>query len=128
MGAVISKNNKPIAFYSWKLNPAQKNYTTTEEKLLTIVKTLKEFKNILLAQKICVYTDHKNITYKAHNFSRVMCWQVLIEEFGPELFHLPGKINVVAYCLSRLKHDNHDVASKHFALGVSDLNEYPLSY
>ena len=27
---VISQNNKPIAFYSRKLNPAQRNYTTTE--------------------------------------------------------------------------------------------------
>ena len=31
LGAVvISQNNKPIAFYSRKLNPAQFNYTTTE--------------------------------------------------------------------------------------------------
>ena len=26
--AIISKDNKPIAFYSRKLNPAQVNYTT----------------------------------------------------------------------------------------------------
>ena len=40
LGAIISQNNKPIAFYSHKLNP---RYTTTERKLLSIVKTLKEF-------------------------------------------------------------------------------------
>ena len=60
LGAVISQNNKPIAFYSRKLNPAQTRYTTTEKELLAIVETLKEFKNILLGQKINVFTDHKN--------------------------------------------------------------------
>ena len=43
LGAVISQNNKPIAFYSRKLNPAQTKYTTTEKELLAIVETLKEF-------------------------------------------------------------------------------------
>ena len=43
LGAVISQNGKPIAFYSRKLNPAQTRYTTTERELLSIVETLKEF-------------------------------------------------------------------------------------
>jgi hypothetical protein len=42
LGAVISQDNKPIAFYSRKLNPAQTRYTTTESRLLSIVETLKD--------------------------------------------------------------------------------------
>ena len=52
LGAVISQDNKPIAFYSRKLNPAQVNYTTTERELLSIVETLKDVRNILLGQQI----------------------------------------------------------------------------
>jgi len=48
LGAVISQDDKPIAFYSRKLSPTQTRYTTTERELLAIVETLKEFKNILL--------------------------------------------------------------------------------
>jgi hypothetical protein len=62
IGAVISQNGKPIAFFSGKLNSAQRNYTTTEKELLSSVVTLKEFRNILLGHQITVYTDHKKLT------------------------------------------------------------------
>jgi hypothetical protein len=55
LGACISQGGKPVAFYSRKLQPAQTCYTTTEHKLLSIVETLKEFRNILLGQKIKVH-------------------------------------------------------------------------
>ena len=67
LGAVISQGDKPIAFYSRILNSAKVNYTTTERELLSIVETLKEFRNILLGQLIKVYTDHKNLTYQTFN-------------------------------------------------------------
>ena len=59
LGTVISQEGKPIAFYSRKMNSAHQNYTTTEKELLSIVETLKEFRNILLGHQIMVYTDHK---------------------------------------------------------------------
>jgi len=72
LGACISQNNQPIAFYSRKLNDAQTRYTTTERELLSIVETLKEFKNILWGQQIIIHTDHENLTYKQLNSEHVL--------------------------------------------------------
>jgi len=99
---VISQRGKPIAFYSRKLKPEQTRYTTTERELLSIVETLKEFRNILLGQKIIVYTDHKNLTCNNFNTERVMRWRLILEEYGPELRYIKGEANVVADALSRL--------------------------
>jgi len=100
LGAVISQNDKPIAFYSRKLNPAQTRYTTTERELLSIVETLKEFRNILLGHQIIVHTDHKNLTYANFNTERVMQWRLTLEEYAPEFNYIKGKHNIVADALS----------------------------
>ena len=46
LGSVISQKGNPIASYSRKLNPAQVHFTIIERELLSIVGTLKEFRNI----------------------------------------------------------------------------------
>ena len=104
LGSVIAQDGKPLAFYSRKLSSAQRNYTTTEQELLSIVETLKEFRNILLGQKITVYTDHKNLVHESElkSSQRVMRWRLLLEEYGPEILYIKGHKNVVADALSRL--------------------------
>ena len=68
LGAGISQDGKPVAFYCRKINPAQTRYTVTELELLSLVKTFKEFRSILLGQQIEVHTDHQNLL-ESNNFT-----------------------------------------------------------
>ena len=90
LGAAISQNGKPLAFYSRKLNSAQKNYTTAEKELLSIIEMLKEFANILLGYKIIVHTDHKNLLYRPLPTQRLQRWRMLIEEYDCTFVHVSG--------------------------------------
>ena len=115
------------------MNSAQQNYTTTEKELLSIMATLKEFRNILLGHHITVYTDHKNLTYKMYNTERLMRWRLIIEEFGPKLKYIKGENNAVADSLSRLEmSDNQDILniSELYGYNNKDLPDtaYPIHY
>jgi hypothetical protein len=111
LGAVIMHDKKPIAFYSRKINTAQKWCTTTERhrELLSAIESCKEYKNILLGYPIIVFTDHKNNTFngfKASNF--ILRWLLFREEYGVTFEYLSGKKNVytVADALSCLDIDS----------------------
>ena len=143
LGAVISQDNCPIAFYSRKLKPEQTRYTTTERELLSIVETLKEFRNILLGHKVIVHTNHKNLTCKNFNTERVMRWRLILEEYGPTLNYIKGEKNIVADALSRLDMvqepledpDNHEQSDNQscqlFAAEEEDVDfpkDFPLTF
>ena len=72
LGAIISQNGKPIAFHSRKLTGAQVRYKSAEKEILRIVETLRQFRTILLAQILIIYTDHKNLTFNFLNTDRVL--------------------------------------------------------
>ena len=94
LGACISQEGKPIIFYSKKSNQAQHNYTTGEKELLLIVEILKEFCNILLGQKLHIYTDHANLISKESQNQWIMQWHLILEEYGLDLIWLKGKKRV----------------------------------
>jgi hypothetical protein len=47
MGAVITQQSRPIAFFSRKLSTTQHKYSVTEIELLARVETLKEYTGML---------------------------------------------------------------------------------
>ncbi len=82
LGAVITQDNRPIAFFSWKLSNTQRKYKVTKIELLAIVETLKEIKGMLWGQQIKVFTDHANLMRDALGLTsdRVYQWRLILEE------------------------------------------------
>jgi hypothetical protein len=113
--AVIMQDKKPLAFYSQKLNTAQKRCTTTERELLSAIENCKEYKNILLGYSIIVFTAHKDNTFNGLKPSYrifLIWWLLLLEEYGVTFEYLPGKKNVVADALFRLDIDRMKIQEK----------------
>jgi hypothetical protein len=107
LGAVISQDNRPIAFFSRNLSETQQKCSVTKIELMAVVEKLKEFKGMLWGQDIKVYTDHKNLTRDALGFNsdRVYRWRLLSEEYAPEIIYITGTHNTVADALLQLEYD-----------------------
>jgi hypothetical protein len=102
LGAMITQDNRPIAFFSWKLSKTQQKYSVTEIELLAIVETLKKFKGMLWGQSIKVFTEQKNLTRDALGLTsdRVYQWRLLLEEYAPKIIHIEGIHNTAADVIS----------------------------
>ena len=107
LGAVIMQNGRPVAYYSRKLNPAQRNYSTMDKELLSIYETLKQYQSMLLGAVLTIHTDHKNLVSAPSTNQRVLRQLSYIEDFHPTWTHIPGNENVLADMFSRLpiRHD-----------------------
>jgi hypothetical protein len=98
----LPKNFRPIAYFSRKLSAAQRNYTTLEKELLSIVETLLAYRSVLLGSTIIVFTDHRNLTFGKQQSQRALRWLLVIAEFNVRIIHRDGSKNLAADALSRL--------------------------
>jgi len=85
---------RPIAFLSRKLSSAQRNYTTLEKELLSIVETLVEYRTVLYGNKNFVFTDHRNLTFNRLSSQRALRWRLLAEEFNITITFRQGASNL----------------------------------
>jgi hypothetical protein len=105
IGAVLIQDGQPVAFESRKMNPAQRNYHTTDKELLAIVHALKLWRCYLAGAKFEILTDHKPLIYLRTQpvlSQRQARWSEFLSEFFVNWEYLPGEINP-ADSLSRLQ-------------------------
>ena len=69
-----------------------------------IVEGLKQFRGIIFGYEINIFSDHKNLVYaaKMSESQRMMCWRLILEDFGTTIQHIAGVDNIVADTLNRL--------------------------
>ncbi|GJT69729.1 putative nucleotidyltransferase, ribonuclease H [Tanacetum coccineum] len=106
LGAVLMQREKVIAYASRQLKPHEENYTTHNLELGAVVFALKIWRHYLYGTKCTVFIDHKSLRHilnqKELNM-RQRRWLELLTDYHCEIRYHPGKANVVADALSRIK-------------------------
>ena len=103
LGVVSMQREKVIAYTSRQLKTYEKNYTTYDLELESVVFALRIWRHYLYGTKCTLYIDHKILQYildqKELNM-RKCHYLELLSGYNCEIRYHPGKANVVADGLS----------------------------
>jgi hypothetical protein len=105
IGAVLSQNNRPIAYFSEALKGSTLTLSTYEKEMLAIVKSIKKWRPYLLGKPFIVRTDQQSLKYLLEQriitpaqtrwLPKIMGYEYIIE-------YKKGVDNQVADSLSRV--------------------------
>ncbi|GJX68055.1 putative CCCH-type zinc finger family protein [Tanacetum coccineum] len=104
IGAVLSQDNRPIAFFSEKLSEARQKYTTYEKEFYAIVRALEHWRHYLISKEFILHSDHEALTYinGQHKLKpRHARWVEFLQAYTFHIKHKSGVTNRVADALSR---------------------------
>ncbi|GJW42970.1 putative reverse transcriptase domain-containing protein [Tanacetum coccineum] len=103
LGVVLMQREKVIAYASRQLKIHEKNYTTHDLELGSVVFALKIWRHYLYGTKCTMFTDHKSLQHildqKELNM-RQHRWLEVLSDYDCEIRYHPGKANIVANALS----------------------------
>ncbi|GJS24051.1 putative reverse transcriptase domain-containing protein [Tanacetum coccineum] len=104
LGCVQMQRGKVIAYASRQLKIHEKNYTTHDLELGTVVFAPKIWRHCLYKMKSVIYTNHKSLQHifnqkELNTYHRR--WLELFSDYDCEICYHPSKENVVADALSR---------------------------
>ncbi|UYV85170.1 hypothetical protein LAZ67_X004800 [Cordylochernes scorpioides] len=108
----VGNNFQPIAFFSRKLDAAQRKYSAYDRELLAVYLAIKHFRHLLEGRQFPVYTDHKPLTYAfQQNLDKASPRQCrhldFIGQFTTDIRHIAGCENAPADFLSRVEPISH---------------------
>ena len=95
----------PIAYFSKKFSPQEKNYSVIEKECLALIMGIRKFQLYLYGTEFIVETDHQPLAFIDHakvTNSRIMRWALFLQNYKFRIHAIRGKDNVVADYLSRL--------------------------
>lgn len=108
LGAVLSQvdeaGDRPVAFASKKLTPAERRYSTIERELLGVVWAVEQFRPYVYGTNFQIRTDHMPLLWVEklkETSARITKWKERLAAYTFTIHHTKGCDNVVADCLSR---------------------------
>ncbi|KAF2322669.1 hypothetical protein GH714_028059 [Hevea brasiliensis] len=105
IGAVLSQQDRPIAFMSRALGPSKQAWSTYAKEMLAILQAIRTWRPYILGRKFFIQTDQRSLKYLVEQ--RVVTpeqqnWVSKLLGYDYEILYKPGKENRVADALSRV--------------------------
>jgi hypothetical protein len=63
IGVVLSQDNKPIAYFSEKLNEEKIKYSTYDKEFCAIIQALKKWRHYLVPKEFILYSDNHTLQF-----------------------------------------------------------------
>ena len=104
IGAVLSQQGRPVAFYSEKITGSRVRYSTYDVEFYAIVQAIRHWRHYLFHQEFILFTDHdalKHVDSQTKISSRHASWITYLQQFTFMIHHQSGKANKVADASSR---------------------------
>lgn len=104
IGAILSQDNKPMAFFSKNLNDAKKTYSTYDLELYDMVQALKKLRHYLLPKEFLVFIDNHALSYlnsQERLSVKHIKWMEQLQAYSFTIKHKKGQENKVDDALSR---------------------------
>lgn len=98
------EEEKPVAYFSKKLNEVQKRKKAIYLECLAIKECVKYWQHKLIGRKFTVFSDHKpleNMNIKSRTDEELGDLTYYLSQYEFDVKYSPGKYNVEADCLSR---------------------------
>ena len=115
LGAVLSHkmpdgSERPVAYASRTLNPAERNYSQIEKEGLSCIFGIKKFYDYMLGRHFDLVTDHKpllgllkeDLATPLQTSARIKCWSLFLSNFEYTLAFRNTAAHANADALSRL--------------------------
>jgi hypothetical protein len=104
IGAVLSQDGHPIAFFSKKMCNRMKNSSVYVREMFAITEAIKKWRQYLIGRHFHIFTDQKSLKsllVQTIQTTEQQKWTSKLQGFIFDIFYKPGKTNLVADALSR---------------------------
>jgi hypothetical protein len=104
IGAVLSQDGHPIAFFSKKMCRRMQASSVYVREMFAITEAVKKWRQYLIGRHFHIFTDQKSLKslmVQTIQTTEQQKWTAKLQGFSFDIFYKPGKTNLVADALSR---------------------------